>query len=79
MWTERRNEAFKQLKASLTEAPVLGFPHKEGQWYLDTDSSDVGTGAVLSQEQDGVERMIAYLSKSLEGCEQCYSRQGQNC
>ena len=33
---------------------------------------DVGTGAVLSQMQDGEERVIAYVSKSLEGSEQRY-------
>ena len=35
-------------------------------------SSDVGTGAVLSQVQDEEERVIAYVSKSLEGSEQRY-------
>ena len=71
-WTERRNEAFRQLKNTLTSAPILGFPHEEGLWYLDTDVSDVGTGAVLSQIQDREERVIAYVSKSLEGSEQRY-------
>ena len=36
------------------------------------EDSDVGTGAVLSQFQDGEERVIAYVSKSLEGTEQPY-------
>ena len=40
--------------------------------YLDTDASNVETGAVLSQIQDGEERVIAYVSKSLEGSEQRY-------
>ena len=69
-WTERRNEAFGQLKKALTSAPILGFPREEGLWYLDTNASDVGTGAVLSQIQDGEERVIACVSKSLEGSEQ---------
>ena len=71
-WTERRKEAFRQLKNALTSAPILGFPREEGLWYLDTDASDVGTGVVLSQIQDGEERVIAYVSKSLEGSEQRY-------
>ena len=71
-WTERRNQAFGQLKNALTSAPILGFPQEEGLWYLDTDASDVGTGAVLSQIQDGEERVIAYISKSLEGSKQRY-------
>ena len=60
------------MKTALTSTPVLGFPREEGQWYLDTDTSDVGTAAVLSQIQGGEERVIGYLSKSLEGSKQCY-------
>ena len=71
-WMERRNEAFRQLKNGLTSAPILGFPQEEGLWYLDTDASDIGMGAVLSQIQDREERVIAYVSKSLEGSEQRY-------
>ena len=57
--TKCRDEAFQELKAALTSAPILGFPQEDGQWYLDTDASNVGTGAVLSQVQDGEERVIA--------------------
>ena len=71
-WTDRRHEAFGQLKNALTSALILGFPREDGLWYLDTDASDVGTGAVLSQVQDEEERVIAYVSKSLEGSEQRY-------
>ena len=71
-WTERRNEAFRQLKNALTSAPILGFPREEGLWYLNTDASAFGTGAVLAQIQDGEERVIAYVSKSLGGSEQRY-------
>ena len=71
-WTDRRHEAFGQLKNALTSAPILGFPREDGLWYLDTDASDVGTGAVLSQVQDEEERVIAYVSTSLEGSEQRY-------
>ena len=41
-WTKRRDEAFNEL----TSAPILGFPREGGLWYLDTDTSDVRTGAV---------------------------------
>ena len=68
-WTARRDEAFENLKVALTSAPVLGFLNEKGEWYLNTDASEVGTGAVLSQMQDGEERVIAYASKSLEGSE----------
>ena len=44
--------AFRLLKEKLTAAPVLGMLRDEGTYYLDTDASDVGLGAVLSQDQD---------------------------
>ena len=65
-WTDRRHKAFSQLKNALTSAPILGFLREEGLWYLDTDAS----GAVPFQDEE--ERVIAYVSKSLEGSEQRY-------
>ena len=65
-WTERRNEAFSHMKNALTSVPILGFPGEERLWYLDTDASDVWSGAVLSQIQDREEHVIADVSKSLE-------------
>ena len=51
-WTERRHEARGQLKNALTSVPILRFPREVGLSHLDTDASNVGTGAVLSQIQD---------------------------
>ena len=39
---------------------------------LDTDGSQTGIGAVLSQIQDGDERVIAYASRSLNKSQQKY-------
>ena len=40
-----------------------------GQFVLDTDASDYAIGAVLSQVQNGVERVIAYGSRALSQAE----------
>ena len=40
-----------------------------GQFVLDTDASDYAIGAVLSQVQNGVERVIAYGSRALSKAE----------
>ena len=36
------------------------------EYLLDTDASDGAIGVVLSQRQDGVERVIAYASRSVD-------------
>lgn len=71
-WTEKCHAAFNCLKGHLTTAPVLGYPLDEGEMMLDTDASDVGIGAVLSQMQDGEERVLAYGSRKLTKTEQNY-------
>ena len=47
-------------------------PIDNGVYYLDTDASDIGLGAVLSQMQDGVERPISYASRSLHNEQHIY-------
>jgi hypothetical protein len=50
---------------------VLVLPCDVGRFRLETDASDVATGAVLSQEQpDGTYRPLGYPSKSLSEAEQ---------
>ena len=71
-WDEATQQAFDQLKGSLTQAPILGYPDPNLSYILDTDASAVGVGGVLSQVQDGKERVIAYFSKTLGGAEQNY-------
>jgi len=45
---------------------------KEGAFVLDTDASNTGIGAVLSQTQGGEEKVIAYFSRSLTKAERRY-------
>ena len=61
-WTEEHDTAFKQVKSMLTEAPVLVFPNNEDLFILDTDASDIAVGGVLSQVQEGVEKVVSYGS-----------------
>ena len=62
-WDEQCQAAFDALKARLTEAPILAYPEYSLPFILDTDASHVGTGAVLSQVQDGREHVVSYYSK----------------
>ena len=71
-WTEECDIAFQRLKQVLSSAPVLVYPSTDGTFILDTDASDTGIGAVLSQVQGGEERVIAYFSQSLAKAERRY-------
>ena len=71
--------AWDLLKESLMTAPVLAHPDYAGisagttKLVLQTDASDTGLGAVLSQCKGGVEQPLAYYSRSLHGAERNYA------
>ena len=72
-WTTECDQAFKRLREYLTAPPVLVFPDFSKEFLLDTDASDQGIGAVLSQIQsDGQERVVAYASRLLSKSERRY-------
>ena len=72
-WNDEQQQAFNELKTRLTTAPILSTPRSVGTYYLDTDAANSGLGVVLSQEQDGQERVLAYASRSLSLSERNYS------
>lgn len=71
-WTDQCESAFLRLQKLLTSTPIMAHPREHENFILDTDACDVSVGAVLSQVQDGVERVIAYGSKSLSKCQRNY-------
>ena len=72
-WTEECADAFQALRQSLCSTPVLAYPDFTRPFILDTDASDTGIGAVLSQtSSDGNERVIAYGSRLLTKPERQY-------
>ena len=70
-------EAFEKLKEKLVTSPILAYPKfdSEEPFILDTDwSYEPGAiGGVLSQKQDGQERVIAYGARKLGKHERNYS------
>lgn len=68
-WTWDCQKAFEALKLALTTAPVLGYADYTNPFVLETDASMHGLGAVLSQEQNGQKRVIAYASRTLRPAE----------
>ena len=70
-------KAFLILRKHLTQAPVLAYPDfkSEDPFILDTDFSRTpgAIGGVLSQKQNGVERVICYGARKLTTAEKNYS------
>ncbi|KAI4901978.1 hypothetical protein NFI96_025061 [Prochilodus magdalenae] len=71
-WTDEADKAFRHLGRVLCAAPVLALPQVGGQFIVDSDASNRGLGAVLSQMQGGQERVIAYYSRALSKQERNY-------
>ncbi|GBM33653.1 Retrovirus-related Pol polyprotein from transposon 17.6 [Araneus ventricosus] len=57
---------------ALITSPVLTYPRTDKEFILDTDASNEGIGAVLSQKIGNEECVIAYFSKSLGKPERNY-------
>ena len=71
-WGPSQQEAFENLQRLLISPAVLAIPSPGKQFFLETDSSDYASGAVLLQSQGGVERVIAYGSFSLTRAQRRY-------
>ena len=65
-------KAFDTLKEALTTTPILAYPDYNRPFMLHTEASTDGLGAVLYQDIDRVERVIAYASRSLKPSEKNY-------
>jgi hypothetical protein len=68
------------LEGSVANAPILSYPTEDDLFILDTDASNEGMGSVLSQVQNGIERVICYFSKAFSKQERryCVTRREQN-
>lgn len=63
-WGEKCEQSFQTLKQMLITSPILAFPDSDEEFtgILQVDASAYGLGGVLSQLQNGDERVIAYGS-----------------
>ncbi len=72
-WTAECSEAVQMLKSQLTTPPILAHFDPDSPTIVTCDASTQALGVVLSQEQDGVERPVAFASRALTPMEQRYS------
>ncbi|KAL6461592.1 hypothetical protein MHYP_G00297360 [Metynnis hypsauchen] len=78
-WSADCQDAFTKMKKALQSAPVLAQPRPGVTFQVQTDASDVGLGAVLTQEIEGEEKVIAYASRVLQEAERRYSTSEKEC
>lgn len=72
-WGHEQQNAFDQLKNSLTSDLVLGYYDVKCRTQVVADASPFGLGAVLIQFQNGDGRIISYASRSLTSPEMNYA------
>ena len=71
-WEEEHQKAFEELKEKITSQPVLALPKREEKFRVETDVSEHAIGGVLSQEQEGKWKPIAFLSRMIQLAERNY-------
>ncbi|KAL0166469.1 hypothetical protein M9458_038313, partial [Cirrhinus mrigala] len=73
VWTQEGTEVVHNLKAQLTSPPIMSHFSTSCKTMVTCNASATSIGTVLSQEQNGVKRPIAFASRALNPTEQRYS------
>ena len=71
-WEEEHQKVFEELKEKITSQLVLSLSRREGKFRVETDVSGHAIGGVLSQEQEGKWKPIAFLSRTMQPADQNY-------
>lgn len=72
-WSTACQSAFNNVKALLCAEPVLAAPNMNDSFKIHVDASHVGAGAVLLQEEDGLDKPVCYFSKKFNSYQLNYS------
>ena len=72
-WEKEQQDSFEELKCRIMRPPVLHMPNMTGRFHLYSDTSEFATGSTLYQIQNGMPKLIAYVSKRLTEAAKGYS------
>lgn len=78
-WKAEHENAFVRLKELLSSTPVLTCPDFTEPFTIQTDASNEGLGASLTQRHSGREVVIAYASRLLSDREKHYTTTEKEC
>eukprot|EP00923_Selenidium_pygospionis_P049585 GHVN01085393.1.p1 GENE.GHVN01085393.1~~GHVN01085393.1.p1 ORF type:complete len:377 (-),score=23.33 GHVN01085393.1:1500-2630(-) len=73
VWGDKEDAALSVMLEALEADVVLQYPNWNAPFRLETDASDVGMGAVLSQEVEGEWRPVEFASKLFSDVERRWS------
>lgn len=68
-WDKHCQNSFEILKSCLLKPPILAYPDFTQEFVITVDASANGIGAVLSQNINGMDKPIAFASKSFNHAE----------
>ena len=71
-WGDEQQASFDKIIDKLISPPILAYADYTKPFTVHTDASSSGLGAVLYQQQDGQDRVVAYASRSLKQSEKNY-------
>ena len=71
-WGEEQQKSFETIHDKLTNPPILAYTDYKLPFKVQTDVSFDGLGTVLYQTQDGKDRVITYVNRSLKPSEKNY-------
>ena len=61
-WTEEEQKAFETLKKKIKESKGITLLKENGKFRVEVDASGYALGGVLSQQQEGKWKIIAFIS-----------------
>ena len=66
-WGEDQQASFEALKEHLTSAPILRFLDFKKKFFIETDASKIGLGAMLSQSHSyyGIGKSYQWLTQAI--------------
>ena len=71
-WTNIHQEILEKMISYLKSPEVIRYPNFDLPFFLTCDASKEGLGAVLYQNQEGVDRVISFASRTLTDAEKNY-------
>lgn len=79
VWSGKCESAFETIKEYLVSSPVINCPDFDRPFMIQTDASDYGLGAVLTQNFPDGEHVVSFISRSLTKSERKFSATEKEC